>query len=100
MNSFGIVPPEMLFNAVAQLLIGVEGVMIQLFIFDAFKEAFCHGIVPAIAFSAHRLSCKLVVTYNICKSMACVLYAPIGMEQKPRQNTSVLPGICPGSHYG
>jgi len=53
MDSFGIIPSDILINTVIELLIRVECGMVQLFIFDDFEEAFCHGIVPAIAFPTH-----------------------------------------------
>src|SRR5690625_7337963 len=67
MDSFGIIPVHILFNAIMEFFIGGEFVVVQLFIFNTLKEAFCHSIIPTVCLSAHRGPGMLVQCQNIKK---------------------------------
>src|SRR5690625_4353035 len=73
MDSFGIIPVHILFNAIMEFFIGGEFMVVQLFIFNTLKEAFCHSTIPTVCLSAHRGPGMLVQCQNITKPATHVL---------------------------
>src|SRR5665811_640281 len=60
---------------------------------QAFKERFCHGVVPAISLAAHTLFDRAVLLEDVGEPVAGILGPPVRMEYKFLGN-----GIRPYRH--
>src|SRR5947209_1764332 len=90
MQPFPVVPVQPIQNFVSGLLPSLKALPVPAFHFQRAKQRFAAGVVPTVAFAAHR-RLDSILPQQFLKRFSGILATPIAVKEQPGFRTETTP---------